>query len=268
MKTKLGFIGLGIALLAGCAATAPQQLVDARVESQKPVSPSVQADIYDAKQALKSAEDSFNDDGDTEKTRSLGYVADRKFIAAQAKGQAMDALGEKKVAEADFNRWKEQQALATRDLLGRAQQALSQAQRDAEAARAKLSEIEGLKQKETARGLVLTLSGSVLFETGKSTLLPQAMEKLKDVAKAMQSDTKHPSSDVIGYTDSTGSQAITDKLSKERADAVKNYLVSQGVQSDKIRTEGMGPSARVASNATPEGRAENRRVEIVLENGK
>ena len=287
MNTKMGLLGVGIvakvvllgmgiagvAGLAGCSATMPpQQLADARLESQKaanvPQSGLVQSDLYDAKQALNAAEESFKSDGDTEQTRSLAYVADRKFIAASAKAQAMDSLNQKKVAEANFNQWKEQQALATRDQLGKAQNALSQAQRDADAARAKLSEIEGLKTKQTDKGVVLSLSGSVLFETGKSTLLPQATQKLKEVAKAMTQDTQHPTFDVIGYTDSTGTKAINDKLSKERADAVRSYLVSQGVAGDKIRSEGMGPSNPVASNASPEGRAENRRVEIVLENGK
>ena len=272
MNTRI-FFGLGLFAMVGCAAAMPpSQLADARLESQKaeqsPQSGNVQSDMYDAKQALNAAEKSFDADGDTETTRSLAYVADRKYIAARAKADAIDVLNRKKVAEAGFVQWKEQQTVAVRDQLGKTQTALTQAQRDAEAARAKqaelLSQIEGLKTKQTEKGLVLSLSGSVLFETGKSQLLPAAQKKLSEVGKALKDDSKH-SFNVVGFTDSTGSKEINDRLSKERADAVRSYLVSQGVPTDKIRSEGMGPANPVASNDSPEGRADNRRVEIVVE---
>jgi len=276
MSTKIGFLGLGLAALVGCSQTLPpKQLADARSEYQKastsPNAGNVQADLYDAHEALKVAEQSFKDNGDTEQTKSLAYVADRKIIAAEAKGSTIESLNQKKVAEANFNQWKGQQAIATKDQLDKTQNALSQAQRDADAMRAKtaalLSQIDGLKTKQTDKGLVVTLSGSVLFESGKSQLLPAASQRLKDVAKALKEDDKH-TFNVMGFTDSTGSKEINDTLSKQRAESVRSYLVAQGVPSDKIRSEGMGPSSPVADNASPEGRANNRRVEILVENGK
>lgn len=272
---KIGILGIGLVALVGCSQTLPpKQLADARSEYQKastnPQTQNVQADMYDAHESLKLAEQSFKDNGDTEETKSLAYVADRKIIAAEAKGSAFDSLNQKKLAEANFNQWKSQQAVAMKDQLDKTQSALSQAQRDADAARAKtaalLSQIDGLKTKQTDKGLVLSLSGSVLFETNKSTLLPVAQQRLTGVAKALKDDDKH-TFDVMGFTDSTGPKDLNDRLSKQRADSVRSFLVAQGVPSDRIRSEGMGPANPVADNASPEGRADNRRVEILVENG-
>ncbi len=272
---KIGILGIGLVALVGCSQTLPpKQLADARSEYQKastnPQTQNVQAEMYDAHESLKLAEQSFKDNGDTEETKSLAYIADRKIIAAEAKGSAFDSLNQKKLAEANFNQWKSQQAVAMKDQLDKTQSALSQAQRDADAARAKtaalLSQIDGLKTKQTEKGLVLSLSGSVLFETNKSTLLPAAQQRLTGVAKALKDDDKH-TFDVMGFTDSTGPKDLNDRLSKQRADSVRSFLVAQGVPSDRIRSEGMGPANPVADNASPEGRADNRRVEILVENG-
>lgn len=272
---KIGILGIGLVALVGCSQTLPpKQLADARSEYQKastnPQTQNVQAEMYDAHESLKLAEQSFKDNGDTEETKSLAYIADRKIIAAEAKGSAFDSLNQKKLAEANFNQWKSQQAVAMKDQLDKTQSALSQAQRDADAARAKtaalLSQIDGLKTKQTDKGLVLSLSGSVLFETNKSTLLPAAQQRLTGVAKALKDDDKH-TFDVMGFTDSTGPKDLNDRLSKQRADSVRSFLVAQGVPSDRIRSEGMGPANPVADNASPEGRADNRRVEILVENG-
>ena len=71
---------------------------------------------------------------------------------------------------------------------------------------------------------------------------------------------------ITGYTDSTGSAALNNSLSLQRANAVANYLRLQGVSADRIVTEGAGSRNPIASNATPAGREQNRRVEIVLLN--
>ncbi len=68
----------------------------------------------------------------------------------------------------------------------------------------------------------------------------------------------------VGHTDSIGSDAYNDRLSLRRAEAVKAYLVSKGIPADKVRTEGRGKREPVADNATPEGRAKNRRVEVTI----
>jgi len=126
---------------------------------------------------------------------------------------------------------------------------------------ASLNEIA--KVKEESRGVVITLSGSVLFATGKSDLLRIAQDKLNQVATALN-DQGFKSIEVLGYTDSVGSAADNDALSLRRAQAVRDYLVTRGVPSEKATAKGLGSSNPVASNNTADGRAENRRVEIVV----
>ena len=111
---------------------------------------------------------------------------------------------------------------------------------------------------------LITLSGSVLFATGKYELLPIARQKLDEVAKAL-TDQGYKSMLVEGHTDSVGKASDNETLSLKRAESVRTYLVSRGIPSDKIRATGLGSSRSVSDNGTADGRANNRRVEIVVE---
>jgi len=137
---------------------------------------------------------------------------------------------------------------------------------DAEARAA--AAIESLRQlgnvREDARGTVLTLSGSVVFLTGQSTLLPAAQLSLDRVAAALR-DYGDRTFEVEGHTDSRGSTSANQTLSQQRAESVRSYLVSHGVPSERIRAVGFGPSRPVGNNGSAEGRAKNRRVEIVVQ---
>jgi outer membrane protein OmpA-like peptidoglycan-associated protein len=119
-----------------------------------------------------------------------------------------------------------------------------------------------LAAKEDARGLVITLSGSVLFRTNDATLLPAAQTRLDQVAEALVA--KQQNVVIEGYTDSRGSQSTNMELSQRRAESVRAYLVSRGFPAEKISARGMGPDKPIAENGTAEGRANNRRVEIVI----
>jgi outer membrane protein OmpA-like peptidoglycan-associated protein len=118
---------------------------------------------------------------------------------------------------------------------------------------------------QTARGLVLNLSGEILFDVGKSMLKPDAKMRLAKLSGIllMMGDSHI---DIEGHTDSTGSEETNLKLSRERAAAVGDFLVTQGIAQTRMTTKGLGPADPVASNDTAEGRAKNRRVEIVLAN--
>jgi outer membrane protein OmpA-like peptidoglycan-associated protein len=172
-------------------------------------------------------------------------------------------------AEADRNRERSADEIArskdeinkTKAELATEKVARAEAEKKAAAAMASLQEIA--KVKEEARGVVITLSGSVLFATGKSDLLPIAKDKLSEVAKALK-DQGFKSLLVEGHTDSRGKAADNDKLSLKRAEAVRDHLLTQGIPADKIRAEGLGSTRPVAENDTAEGRANNRRVEIVV----
>lgn len=107
----------------------------------------------------------------------------------------------------------------------------------------------------------VTFAADAFFDFDKSTLKPEAKAKLDDLV----SKTKGINLEVIiavGHTDSVGTDAYNQKLSIRRSEAVKAYLVSKGIESNRIYTEGKGLTQPVADNATREGRAKNRRVEV------
>jgi outer membrane protein OmpA-like peptidoglycan-associated protein len=116
---------------------------------------------------------------------------------------------------------------------------------------------------EDARGTVLTLSGSVLFASGQTELLPSARNRLSEVADALKQS--NAALTIEGHTDAQGPDAYNEELSLRRAEQVRDFLVAQGVPWDRVSVRGLGEYRPVASNSTPEGRANNRRVEIVLQ---
>ena len=107
----------------------------------------------------------------------------------------------------------------------------------------------------------VTLAADVLFDFDKSVLKPEGKNKLDDLASKVKAINLEVVI-AIGHTDSIGSDAYNQKLSVRRAESVKAYLVSRGVEPNRIYTEGKGEKQPVASNKTKEGRQKNRRVEI------
>ncbi len=136
------------------------------------------------------------------------------------------------------------------------------AEAKAKAALASLEEIGRVK--EEARGMVITLSGAVMFKTNDSVLLSIAERQLAKVAEALQEQGEDKKIVIEGHTDSRGSDKKNIKLSQQRADSVRTYLISQGVSSGRISAVGKGESQPIANNKTAEGRANNRRVEIIV----
>jgi outer membrane protein OmpA-like peptidoglycan-associated protein len=103
----------------------------------------------------------------------------------------------------------------------------------------------------------------VLFPSGQAVLLPAAMSSLDNVVTALKS-TPDRNITVEGHTDSVGTRDYNIDLSLRRADSVRQYLVSRGLPSEIVKAQGLGPDRPVASNSTPDGRANNRRVEIIV----
>jgi outer membrane protein OmpA-like peptidoglycan-associated protein len=124
------------------------------------------------------------------------------------------------------------------------------------------AEVDALKAKPTDRGLVLTL-GDVLFETGSANLSSGAGRNLD---KLVQFLTDHPERlvQIDGFTDSVGTDSYNQDLSQHRADAVRYQLVSRGISSTRIATQGYGKAYPVAGNSESSGRQLNRRVEVVI----
>jgi len=152
-----------------------------------------------------------------------------------------------------------------------AQKAAEEARKQAESAKAEAEqlkkELSDLKGRETDRGLVLTM-GDVLFDTGKANLKANAMRNMDKLAEFLQ---KYPKRNILveGHTDSRGSESMNLTLSQNRADSVRNALVSRGVEGTRITAKGFGKSMPIADNSVESGRSQNRRVEIiVLKEGK
>lgn len=123
--------------------------------------------------------------------------------------------------------------------------------------------IQTVKDSNNLDAIRLVLGSSVLFKTNSSTLSAAAQAALSRVAYNLK---QYPETDVtiLGYTDNTGNPSINNPLSQQRADAVMNYLIQQGVSASRLKAIGKGDADPIASNATPEGRAQNRRVEMYI----
>jgi outer membrane protein OmpA-like peptidoglycan-associated protein len=265
-----------------CGSTLPpKELVDARAAYQSaskgPAAQQSPAELHVAKQALDQAERTFSDDGDSPTTKDFSYIAIRKAQLADASARAMLAQKEKEAAERDAANTtvdqlrKAQNELSstksnlekTQDQLAREKAAREEAEKRAAQAMADLQKIASVKQE--SRGMVITLSGSVLFPTNESNLLPGAVVKLNDVADALTKGNPDSNITIEGHTDSQGQRDYNMNLGQKRADAVKDQLVARGVAADRIKTVGVGPDRPIADNKTAEGRANNRRVEIVVQ---
>jgi len=283
---KISTIAVVSSFLAAtaCAASTPTpELVSARQAYDRartdPTASLVPDSVLSAKQSLDKAEEVHEKDPQSDAERSYAYVAQRRAELALALGENAKAKQQADAAAAQYVQLQDKlrtsavaQLGAERNQVNQLGSQLAQTQAGLSAAEARAARaMESLKKisqvKEEARGMVITLSGQVLFVTGKSELLPAARDQLDQVAAALKDQGEMKPIVVEGYTDSVGSDSANQKLSKDRAEAVRAYLVSKGVPSEKITSVGKGEANPVASNDTPDGRANNRRVEIVVGGG-
>jgi outer membrane protein OmpA-like peptidoglycan-associated protein len=190
-----------------------------------------------------------------------------RFAAERAKAEADTArlAAERAKQEAIA----QQQALAAQaDQARRAAEEANRARASAESERQALREQlrqqlnTVLETRESARGLIVNMS-DVLFDFGKYTLRPAAREKLARVSGIILA---HPGLriEVEGHTDNVGSDEFNQRLSEQRANVVREYLVGSGVASNNVTGRGFGETQPVASNDNNEGRQRNRRVELVV----
>jgi len=274
-------LNLTLVGLLGCGTAAPtKELRDARAAYQE-ASHSKAAELtpdklLSAKQALDRAEIAFEDDPGSYQERNLAYVAQRMSELAMAQAGQMQA--QKDVADADkaYKQAQEERIKGATSSLDKARRELEAKDKDLQAERAARAEAERklalamksleeiAKVKEEQRGLVITLEGAVLFVSGKSELLPIAQDKLLKVAEVLQQQPDEKRIIVEGHTDSVGSDGDNQRLSQARAESVRSFMVNHGIKADRISAVGKGESTPVADNKTPEGRANNRRVEIIV----
>jgi outer membrane protein OmpA-like peptidoglycan-associated protein len=269
--------------------------------SNGPAAQLMPAELHKAKIVLDAAETSFADEKNSPKTIDLAYIADltiqtvevqaRTVVSTQMIVKAKQDYQDKQVIAA-----KKTQATLVKTRLaltdsqaGQAKQATqlgaehaARQEADTKAAASEQRALDSdqrtiaanvataaandalakLAAKDEERGMVITLSGGVLFRSNDAQLLPAAQTKLDDVAAALLTNGRPVS--IEGYTDSKGSQSRNIDLSQRRAESVRTYLISRGLQSDRVVAKGMGPDRPIADNTSAEGRANNRRVEIVV----
>lgn len=275
--------GLGLA----CSHAPPQELVDARSAYERAAAgPAAKYDpsgLHVAKESLNLAEKRFADDHKDELTRDQAYIAQRKAEYAEVTARIAMLQAGIAEAEAQGDSLKERNAARTKEELEATKAALAdtkatasktaaeleaerkrreEAEKRAAQANADLARIAAIKQEE--RGTVITLSGAVLFASNKYELLPAAQAKLNQVAEALLVNDPESTFVVEGHTDSQGKADFNQKLSENRANAVRDYLVSHGVAADRITAKGHGSTRPIADNKSAEGRADNRRVEIII----
>ncbi len=283
MNTKI-LIGAGIALaMAGCASTPQPNEV---LESARSVVQAAEADpnaaryaavdLQTAKSDLAVADAAFQR-RDEPSIGQPAYMAAQNARLAEIRGAAKadDARVAAGQAERDSivlaaRTNQVDSANRAKDAADRAASDANRATDDAKVARdqatenaARLqAEVDALKAKPTDRGLVLTL-GDVLFETGSATLSSGAG---RNMDRLVQFLTDHPERrvQIDGFTDSVGTDSYNQDLSQHRADAVRYQLVSRGISSTRIGTQGYGKAYPVASNSESSGRQLNRRVEVVI----
>ena len=288
-----------LGLIVGCAASSQQRAAKAQLERaqaaylQAQADPNVQAyaqlRLGDAQKALRAAEQAK----DSEEQTHLAYLAEKKALLASVTGatgkteHSMDQLRketsdvllqkrdrELKVARTETDskareaeQWRRVAEARARDAEARAREA-EQGRKADEAEHAKAAalanELANLKAQQTDRGMVLTV-GDVLFAPGKAEVGPGAqrsIDKLADFLKA------YPKRNVLieGHSDNVGDEGFNLKLSQQRADAVRDQLVTRGVAPQRIRTKGYGPKFPVVENDSAAGRQQNRRVEVLVLN--
>jgi OOP family OmpA-OmpF porin len=184
----------------------------------------------------------------------VGYVKAESATSAEAHA----AAAREQAALARENAERAAQAAAVAE-----QQAVRAGQRSTSARRAELErELAELKARETEHGLMLTL-GDVLFAPNQSEPTTAAVRKLSPLVTILKEQPQR-SIRIDGYTDSSGTESSNLDLSQRRADAVRDFLIENGISPRRITARGYGETAPVASNTTLAGRRENRRVEVIV----
>jgi outer membrane protein OmpA-like peptidoglycan-associated protein len=194
----------------------------------------------------------LNDEGSTNRNNEL---------AEAAEDQADIASEEAKIARESLALEERKAALAERKASVAKREAKLAKEIDTQTARLE-QELAELRARETERGLILTL-GDVLFESDQAQLTADAMRKLYPLVTLLKENSGRDIT-IEGFTDSNGAESYNLNLSQQRADAVGDFLVANGINPERINARGYGEANPVASNVNETGRRENRRVEVVV----
>jgi outer membrane protein OmpA-like peptidoglycan-associated protein len=272
---------LATATLSACGGERlpPKALADARDEFHRAKTGiAIQldpTDVHEADLALQRANQAWSDDPDDPNTIDLAIIAQRKAQIAEAEAQTMKSQRDSEEAKRQLQDLMSTQLQSARGQLNQTKQQLEAEKLAAAEQRQRLDDLERkLKDardtiakiaavKDDERGMVITLQGEVLFATGKWDLKAGAMAKLDQIAEVLVG--KEQPMVVYGHTDNVGAHDMNMDLSQKRANSVRDYLISRGIPQDLISAQGKGPDVPISDNGSIEGRAANRRVEIVVQ---
>jgi outer membrane protein OmpA-like peptidoglycan-associated protein len=272
-RTLIG-VAVAASVFIGCASTPKKPIGSEQVRAKLTALQGEPALANRAPVAIKDAEVAVREAEIPQKDLVLAahrvYIADRKVDTARALAEtrsaeeARTALNEQSEKARLDSRTREADVAKSDAVVARADSAAQKlAANESEQDAAELRrQLEILQAKPTDRGLVLTL-GDTLFATGRSELKSGAAANLDRVTAFMNEYPKRTAA-IEGFTDSMGSEEMNQSLSQRRADAVKSYLVGQGVGSARLSSSGRGENAPVADNESAAGRQQNRRVEVVI----
>lgn len=269
--------GFVVTTLAACGGSVTPQLADARnaYEAAEESSAPTRAPglLAEARVALDRAERAHDEQAGSAREKTLAESATRKARHAEAHAENRDddryadehdrTLRAEHVAteaEARDEHLTNEQRIAAEK---REVRDHSRDNREAGAALQSLAKVATVK--EERRGVVITMPDSSIFPGRDEQISSNAHTNLDQVADALKQQPSDTTFHVQGYTDSSGSDADNQKLSTRRAQAVADRLEHSGINSSRIRVEGRGEADPVASNDSEEGRAANRRVEIIVD---
>jgi len=232
-----------------------KEKVDAEARARREAQEKAEADARAAQEQAAQAQAQSDEDARRR--------ADAERAQAEAQQQQAAALAQQQQAqaEADAARAAAQQAAQqTAEAERQRQEAIQQKEAMRARLLAQLNQV--LQTRDTARGLIVSMP-DVLFDFNKYTLKPEARERLARISGIVLAypDLKLQ---IEGYTDSIGSEEYNQTLSEKRAEAVRDYLVTSGVNMNSVVAQGMGKADPVADNSTAEGRKLNRRVEMIV----
>jgi outer membrane protein OmpA-like peptidoglycan-associated protein len=254
-------------LMADQARAAAQLASQAIKDAQKVRAERAAAEAEAKRKAERAA---LEERAATAEGESARIAEELKEVETQRQALALETADlakqtEKLSAERDAIAAERDAVKAERDLVAADREAIKK-ERDELAGMLKGALSSVAETSESARGVVVSLSG-ILFDVGKATLMPASQISVAKLAGILMV-FPHMNLSIEGYTDSTGSNELNMKLSMERARTVYEFLMAQGISSDRMKYQGFGPENPVAPNDTEANRAKNRRVEVVLTQAK
>jgi outer membrane protein OmpA-like peptidoglycan-associated protein len=233
--------------LAACAGRSEESLEQARtsvsaMQNNPQVNENAAVQADQAHASLGRLEAAWEDGEEGDEIEHLAYLTEQRVAIAEA-------AATEQMAQTQFEELSEEREGV---LLGAREEQIATLE----------EQLQDLQTRQTERGLVITL-GDILFQVDRADLQPGGIQQLSRLADYLR-DNPDRSILIEGHTDSTGEDAYNLRLSEDRAYAVEDFLISQGVDPRRIASRGYGEQYPLAPNDTASGRQENRRVEIVV----